>query len=528
MVQEALATQDELAGLPTASSIIPLISVGGVRCADYAISGQLRPTDFLRQSPQLSEQLRQLGVRVGRCWLVKDGAEFPLDESFHWYRFRPNFLPLSPTDTLIYETRQTPSRIPASATTTVESIIEPYQFDVLTADEFAGLSAEILAALQLSDIPKERFLQIERAITNLQARWQTTFDQFGHDRLGELAYQDLTSDFKACVADNAKKWVSERGRSAINVISTMLQPAPPKRRKVDWKLLKSQRKKAKLLGIGGGRPRFDRPIFIVSTPRAGSTLLFETLAQLPNLWTIGIESHETIEGIPELHPAAHDWESNRLTAADATASVSETLKNRIAWQLENRTGTIWLEQENAPTCVRFLEKTPKNALRIPFLKTVFPDALFIYLYRERRANISSMVEGWRTLRFIAYPQVVGWPFKAWNFLLTPGWRSLADKPLIEIVAEQWHTTQRVIQDDLATLPVKDWLKVDYANLVAQPAETVNQIVTFADLRWDEHSRQRVTGRLPVSRMVLSAPDPQKWRKNEAEMKQYGVNTRLCS
>src|SRR5690606_36855978 len=36
---------------------------------------------------------------------------------------------------------------------------------------------------------------------------------------------------------------------------------------------------------------FDRPVFIVSPPRSGSTLLFETLAAAPGVFTIGDESH---------------------------------------------------------------------------------------------------------------------------------------------------------------------------------------------------------------------------------------------
>lgn len=496
------------------AQLTPLISVGGVDCVDYANSGQLRPTPFLLQSPALLETLQGLGLPLGRCWLVQEKDALRVEDNFHWYRYQPNYLSLSPTETVVYETRRVP-RYAISARNGISGCIEPYHFDVLTPDEFAALSAEILANL----IATKSYQQIATAVHTLQTQWQTTFDKYGYDRRGELAYQDLVIDLKQRVAKPAQKYPI--AHHALNVITTMLQPAPPKKRNVDWQLLKRQRSKEKLMMRGGERPVFDRPIFILSTPRAGSTLLFETLSQLPDLWTIGIESHETIEGIPALHPAAYGWDSNRLIATDATSHVIETLKNRFTRQLENRDGALWLEHVDENPSVRFLEKTPKNALRIPFLKAAFPDAKFIYLYRDPRANISSMLEGWRTLRFLAYSQVKGWPYKSWNFLLTPGWRELADKPLVEIVAHQWRTTQQIIRDDLATIDPCDWLKVDYANLVAQPAAVVRQIAAFADLRWDKRIEQRVGDKLPVSRMVLSAPDPEKWRRHEAEIEKVG-------
>src|SRR5947209_1566962 len=67
------------------------------------------------------------------------------------------------------------------------------------------------------------------------------------------------------------------------------------------------------------RGLIERPIFIVSTPRSGSTLLFETLEQAPGLYTTGQESHWAIEDIPGLSPPERGWSSNRLTAEDATS-----------------------------------------------------------------------------------------------------------------------------------------------------------------------------------------------------------------
>lgn len=48
--------------------------------------------------------------------------------------------------------------------------------------------------------------------------------------------------------------------------------------------------------------QFERPVIIVSAPRSGSTLLFETICHAQSLWTIGDESHMVFEHIEKLNP----------------------------------------------------------------------------------------------------------------------------------------------------------------------------------------------------------------------------------
>ena len=149
-------------------------------------------------------------------------------------------------------------------------------------------------------------------------------------------------------------------------------------------------------------PGFDRPVFIVSTPRSGSTLLFEALAQAPGLFTIGRESHQLIEGISGLHPSERGWKSNRLTAQDATSERVEALAQAFRERLRDRAA------ETPAGQIRMLEKTPKNALRVPFLDACFPDAIFIYLYRDPRETLGSMMEAWLSGAFRTYPDLPGW------------------------------------------------------------------------------------------------------------------------
>ena len=262
-------------------------------------------------------------------------------------------------------------------------------------------------------------------------------------------------------------------------------------------------------------PEYEQPIVIVSAPRAGSTLLFETLSKFPNVWTIGKESHDIIEAVPQLHPGAHNFESNRLSSAIATPEVCQVLKRGFAGQLRNRDGLGYLNipPQERQSKIRFLEKTPKNALRIPFFQAAFPGAKFVYIYRDARENISSMIEGWRARCFISYTDLPGWPFRDWSFLLTPGWSSFHNRPIAEIAAYQWKTANAFILDDLQALPSSSWCFITYRDLVDKPRETIQKISKFAELPWDEVVESRVSKSLPTSVVTLSAPSPDKWRKH---------------
>ena len=266
-------------------------------------------------------------------------------------------------------------------------------------------------------------------------------------------------------------------------------------------------------------PEFDRPIFIVSTPRAGSTLLFETLSQFPDLWTVGRESHDIMEEIPELHPAFRNYSSNRLTEADALPHVSLALRDGFVRQLRDRSRTAYinLPVKERPQKIRFLEKTPKNALRVPFLKAVFPDALFIFLYREPRGNISSIIEGWQAKRFIPYPQLPGWENQNWSFLLIPGWQSLQNCSVAEIAARQWKTANSYIWDDLQSLPSSSCFLLRYEDLIEEPKKVMRKIREFAGLSWDARIEEKLSQSLPISAETLSPPSPNKWRKYEREI-----------
>lgn len=254
-----------------------------------------------------------------------------------------------------------------------------------------------------------------------------------------------------------------------------------------------------------------RPVFIVSAPRSGSTLLFETLAQAPTLWSIGGESHETIEGIPALHPSQHGWESNRLTADDAAPEVVSELVRRFRLRLRDRAGRA-PSRELEP--ITMLEKTPKNSLRVPFLADAFPDARFVFLYRDPVDTINSMIEAWRSKRFVTYPNLPGWTGSLpWSLLLVPGWRELVGRPVAEVAALQWRRTVEALLDDLGQLDPGRWCVASYGALISEPQSEMERLCAFLDIPWD----RTLTAPLPPSSTTLTRPAPGKWKRNAAEL-----------
>ncbi|MGA1265217.1 MAG: sulfotransferase family protein, partial [Prochlorothrix sp.] len=437
---------------------IPLIAVGGTLNDDFAIAGPLQPTPALGAGAHIRQVLQWLRVPLGCCRLVRlpPHTETPTqaDHSYHGFRYQPLQVPLVSNPAVLWYCEEQPQHLAvgelwqcdhyrryrwvngsdrpaihlvievpiaaslalagsgAIAPDVVSSVsvagplpLVPYQFQVLNPEEMEQLLGTLGQDLAPSQsLSLEQLAQVTAVLQTFGQNWRQAFERFGCDRRGELTYQSLLLNLKSDAGRLLNRSLATQGRWAWTVITSQLTTAPrPVLRKLDKRLLAKRSAQFFDLPAPEAVPQFDRPIFIISTPRAGSTLLYETLSQFPDLWSIGEESHDAIEGIPELHPASHGYPSNRLTAAAATPAVIQLLKQRFTQKLQDRRGDAYLAlpAEQRPDSIRFLEKTPKNALRVPFLRAMFPDARFIFLYREAKENISSLMEGWRSRRFIS-------------------------------------------------------------------------------------------------------------------------------
>jgi hypothetical protein len=253
--------------------------------------------------------------------------------------------------------------------------------------------------------------------------------------------------------------------------------------------------------------RLERPVFIVSTPRSGSTLLFETLAQAPGLFSPSGESHRRIEQVSDFFPGQRGWSSNRLEASDATPAAVEALAQSFYPHLRDRDGR--------PATARaiMLEKTPKNALRVPFFASAWPESRFVYLYRDPRPTLASMIEAWMSGRFATYRTLPGWDRPYWSLLLIPGWRELIGRTLPEIVARQWATTTELLVDDLSSLDPCRVVALEHDAFLGDPQAAMVRLTGALGLEWD----RQLPPALPYSKTTFSRPSPDKWRRFESEI-----------
>jgi LPS sulfotransferase NodH len=264
------------------------------------------------------------------------------------------------------------------------------------------------------------------------------------------------------------------------------------------------------------------PVFILSAPRAGSTLLFSLMGNSPDIWTIGGESHGIYAQFPHLSKVDEAFKSGALDTHHADPATIRQLHLLYLASLRNVRGE-WLYDLVSRGLAKggvFLEKTPRNALNIPFLLKAFPTARFIFLHRSPRSNIASIMEGWetgaKTGQFVTYRDLPGRP-GPWSFLLPPGWQALKAATLPEIAAFQWREANAAILRDL---PKERSISLTYEELIADPSLSIARLCHFCGVATGE-ALDSLTD-MPLSASTVTPPAKDKWRRYETDIQAVEV------
>ncbi|HEU4429451.1 MAG TPA: sulfotransferase, partial [Myxococcota bacterium] len=219
--------------------------------------------------------------------------------------------------------------------------------------------------------------------------------------------------------------------------------------------------------------RLERPIFVIGSPRSGTTLavdLFATHPDVANWSEAGRVWDPTHYDDPE---AEHVWR-----AEDATPARVARLHRWFEWYRRSQRRT------------RFVNKHPRNSLRIPFLLLAFPDARFIHVIRDGRGVVSSVLEEIRRSERRQRLPMGG-------FAKPAGWRQMLRDDLALQSALQWQAIVRTARAEGAPLGAA-YTEVRYETLCAVPRETYRALFHFAGLRSGDAALAGIPARLEES------------------------------
>lgn len=261
------------------------------------------------------------------------------------------------------------------------------------------------------------------------------------------------------------------------------------------------------------RPAMPDPVFVIGCSRSGTTVTFETIAAAGHFLHFDYEIPQFWNALTG--PLTNGWASEAAVAADAQPQH----RDRALAHFYARLGA-------GPV----LDKTCINTLRVAYLHALFPHAKFVFIQRDGRDNVSSMIDGWRLGRsdggfgleqfFGPSPEPVAindGEFREWHFFLPPGWRDYNRASLEEVCAYQWLTANRLALDAARTIPARQWIALRYEDIFERPVEMFRDVFTRLDVPFDARMVERCASLAsrPTS-IVKGAPKKHKWKEHNPQ------------
>lgn len=261
------------------------------------------------------------------------------------------------------------------------------------------------------------------------------------------------------------------------------------------------------------RPLQPDPVFLLGCSRSGTTVTYETLVASGAFLNFGYE-------IPQLWNSLYGPLNNGWASEAAGAEQAQPEHRRAALR--------YFYQQLGAGLV--LDKTCINTLRIPYLYQLFPRARFVFIHRDGRDNISSMMDGWRQGRtdggfgltqfFGPSPEPVSinnGEFCEWHFFLPPGWRDYNRASLEEVCAYQWLIANGMALAARDSIPPGQWLEIRYEDILDRPVALFRDVFGKLGVPFSASLEAHCASldRRPTS-IVSGPPQRQKWRERHPQ------------
>lgn len=123
---------------------------------------------------------------------------------------------------------------------------------------------------------------------------------------------------------------------------------------------------------------------------------------------------------------------------------------------------------------RIIIKNPRNSLRIPFIKKLFPDAKFLHIIRDGRDVTCSLKRGMEG--------------NLWSHPKPNNWGKWKNKPYHLKCAWLWNSILEQIHEDVRKIPQDDYLEVKYEELISEPEKIMTNIFNTLNIPFEIHQQ----------------------------------------
>lgn len=236
------------------------------------------------------------------------------------------------------------------------------------------------------------------------------------------------------------------------------------------------------------------PIILFGNTRSGTTIVQQVMSAHPDI----VGWYEPSELWLYASPGRpHD----EFSENDATDKVKQYIRKQF----------LKYQQQNG-NCIVF-EKTPKNILKIPYVRAIFPEATFLYLIRNPFSFISSVELKWQRpvtgkgiIRRLKSTPLSQLHHHLGNYLVQqynkrilrrkylsiwgPRYKGIQEdvktQDLLTVIARQWAIGSKKADADLALFDKGQVLKFRYEDFVEDPISHLELICSHCGVEMTNH------------------------------------------
>lgn len=241
------------------------------------------------------------------------------------------------------------------------------------------------------------------------------------------------------------------------------------------------------------------PVFIIGCGRSGTTALGRLLMRHDSILYLHEPGYLWVAIDPRTDFSGAYGAAGQciLESVDLTESARQAARRLF--------GLIGVLARGRIIC----EKTPINALRIGWLRAIFPQARFLWIVRSADAVIRSIARISKEVRISIpgrkhYHAWWGVEERKWRCLLADAQAVFGPTPFAFSAAEcrddlvrgavEWCVSSRLCLDWSQRIPPSHYLAVAHADLAADPASTLSRITAWLGLRSTASALARPHGR----------------------------------